>query len=145
MSESCTNLEWPQFLWCLVPGLAQYPAATVLENPDFATGMASSLRVGLEHLTAKEPQVDRVVITLVDHIGLSAEGISALLAHQGRLIQSTYGSEIGHPVVIGREHWAALITELVGDVGAKNYLHKNNALQVSLSDFSDATDLDHRP
>ncbi|NQW31454.1 MAG: NTP transferase domain-containing protein [Actinomycetales bacterium] len=121
------------------------PRATVLENPDFATGMASSLRVGLEYLTAKEPQVDRVVITLVDHIGLSAEGIIELLAHQGRLIQSTYGSEIGHPVVIGREHWAALITELVGDVGAKNYLHKNNALQVSLSDFSNATDLDHRP
>ena len=121
------------------------PQATVLENPDFATGMASSLRAGLVHLTSEEPQVDRVVITLVDHIGLSAKGLSELLAHDGRLIQSTYGDEIGHPVVIGREHWAALITELVGDVGAKNYLRNNNALQVALSEFANATDLDHRP
>ncbi|MGY9023653.1 MAG: nucleotidyltransferase family protein [Candidatus Nanopelagicales bacterium] len=125
--------------------IGEVPHATVLENPDFATGMASSLRAGLEHLTTDEPEVDRVVITLVDHIGLSVEGLTELLGHEGRLIQSIYGSEVGHPVVIGREHWAGLITELVGDVGAKNYLRNNNALQVALSEFASGTDLDHRP
>ncbi len=121
------------------------PQATVIKNPDFATGMASSLRAGLEHLTTKEPHVDRVVITLVDHIGLRAEGLTELLNHDGRLIQSTYGDEIGHPVVIGREHWAALINELAGDVGAKNYLRSHGAVQVDLSEFASATDLDHQP
>ena len=125
--------------------IGEVPRATVLENLDFATGMASSLRVGLEHLTTNEPEVDRVVITLVDHIGLNVEGLNELCAHEGRLIQSIYGNEVGHPVIIGREHWAALITELVGDVGAKNYLRKNNALQVALGEFASGTDLDHRP
>ena len=125
--------------------IGEVPRATVLDNPDFATGMASSLRVGLEHLATNEPEVDRVVITLVDHIGLSVAGLTELLAHEGRLIQSIYGNDVGHPVVIGREHWAALIAELVGDVGAKNYLRNNNALQVALSEFASGTDLDHRP
>lgn len=121
------------------------PHANVIENPDFATGMSSSLRAGLEHLTTEESKVDRVVITLVDHIGLTAEGLAELLTHDSRLIQSTYGDEIGHPVVIGREHWAPLINELAGDVGARNYLRNNNAFQVDLAEVASATDLDHRP
>ncbi len=85
------------------------PNAMVIENRDFATGMASSLRAGLEFLTAEEPQVDRVVVTLVDHIGLSAEALIEFVRNDGRLIQATYGNEIGHPVMIGREHWDATI------------------------------------
>ncbi len=121
------------------------PEATVIENPDYATGMASSLRAGLEYLTTKELHVDRVVITLVDHIGLNTEALLEFIRHDGRLIQSTYKNEIGHPVIIGREHWAALITDLAGDIGARNYLRRNDAVHIELGKLATATDLDHRP
>ena len=125
--------------------VGEVPQATVIENSDFASGMASSLRTGLVFLSTKEPQLERVVITLVDHIGLSAEAITEIASAQGSLIQSTYEDEIAHPVVIGREHWAALINEVSGDVGAKNYLTRNNATRVELGELATNTDLDHRP
>lgn len=121
------------------------PNATVIENPDFSTGIASSLRAGLEFLTTEELDVDRVVVTLVDHVGVSAQALIEFVRLEGRLIQATYKNEIGHPVMIGREHWAALITDLAGDVGAKNYLRNNNAFRFDLGEFANATDLDHRP
>jgi CTP:molybdopterin cytidylyltransferase MocA len=125
--------------------IGEVPYAKVIENPDFATGMASSLRRGINYLTTEEVHVDRVVITLVDHIGLNVEALAELFHLEGRLIQATYEGEIGHPVVIGREHWAALISELAGDVGAKNYLMRNNAVRIELGKLASNTDLDHRP
>ena len=125
--------------------VGEVPQATVIENPDFASGMASSLRTGLVFLATEEPQLERVVITLVDHIGLSTEAITKIASAQGNLIQSTYEGNIAHPVVIGREHWAALINEVSGDVGAKNYLTRNNPTRVELGELATNTDLDHRP
>jgi CTP:molybdopterin cytidylyltransferase MocA len=129
----------------LGPWVGEVPQATVIENLNFATGMASSLRAGLAYLTTEELDVDRVVITLVDHIGLNAEALAKFINQEGRLIQATYESEIGHPVVIGREHWAALINELTGDMGAKNYLTINKAIQIELGKLATKTDLDYRP
>lgn len=125
--------------------IGEVPQATVIENSDFASGMASSLRTGLVFLSTKEPQLERVVITLVDHIGLSAVAITKITGEQGDLIQSTYEGEIAHPVVIGRQHWAALINEVSGDVGAKNYLTRNDATRVELGELATNTDLDYRP
>ncbi len=125
--------------------VGEVPQATVIENPDFTSGMASSLRTGLVFLSTREPQLERVVITLVDHIGLNTEAITEITGRQGDLIQSTYEGESGHPVVIGREHWAALINEVTGDMGAKNYLTRNNATRVELGKLATNTDLDHRP
>jgi len=107
--------------------------------------MASSIRAGLEHLLNETPSIDRVVITLVDHIGLTTPALIELLSHEGRLIQSTYKNQIGHPVVIGNEHWQPLIKELTGDIGAKNYLRAQGAFQVDLSELATETDLDLRP
>jgi len=125
--------------------VGEVPQATVIKNPDFASGMSSSLRAGLVFLSTQQPQLERVVITLVDHIGLSAAAITEITGRQGDLIQSTYEGEIGHPVVIGSEHWAALINEVTGDMGAKNYLTRNNATRVELGKFATNADLDHRP
>jgi CTP:molybdopterin cytidylyltransferase MocA len=125
--------------------VGEVPQATVIENPDFTSGMASSLRTGLVFLSTREPQLERVVITLVDHIGLSAEAITEITGGQGDLIQATYEGEIGHPVVIGRNHWASLINEVTGDMGAKNYLTRNKAIRVELGELATNVDLDHRP
>jgi CTP:molybdopterin cytidylyltransferase MocA len=125
--------------------VGEVPQATVIENPDFMSGMASSLRTGLVFLSTEEPQLERVAITLVDHIGLSAEAITKITSEQGGLIQSTYEGKIAHPVVIGREHWATLINEVSGDMGAKNYLTRNNATRVELGELATNTDLDYRP
>lgn len=125
--------------------VGEVPKATVIHNPDFAVGMASSLRAGLTFLSHQEPPLERVVITLVDHIGLNVEAVTGITGGSGDLIQSTYGGTAGHPVVIGRNHWAALIEEVSGDTGAKTFLTRNNATRVELGKLATNADLDYRP
>ena len=82
--------------------------ATVIDNPDWRTGMGSSLRAGL---AALPQQVTAVVIVLVDTPWLAAEAVRRLVrAHEAgaELAVSTYAGERGHPVLLGRGHWAAL-------------------------------------
>jgi len=82
--------------------------------------MGSSLKIALKHLIENHPDVDTAVITLVDLIDLTPEAINHMILSPGELLQATYNGEIGHPVKLGREHWAALFDELSGDMGARS-------------------------
>ena len=64
--------------------VGEVPQSRVIENPDFATGMASSLRAGLAYLSTEKLDVDGVVITLVDHIGLNVEALADFIHQEGR-------------------------------------------------------------
>ena len=47
-----------------------------------------------------------------------------------------------HPVLIGRDHWAALAATLVGDAGARGYLRANGAVEVDITGLGGADDID---
>jgi len=121
------------------------PNCEIVLNPDFESGMGSSLTVALKHVIETHPEVDAAVITLVDLIDLTPEAINHMILSPGELLQATYNGEIGHPVKLGREHWAALFDELSGDMGARAYLKRHGATMVELSEFGTGTDLDFRP
>ena len=121
------------------------PGATVVVNHGWDEGMGSSLRVGL---TSLEPtDADRVLVILVDLLGLTDAGVARVAAATSRLAAATYDGNRGHPVVIGREHWAGVAASAQGDKGARTYLdgHSDELELVEIGDVADGADLDHRP
>jgi nicotine blue oxidoreductase len=121
--------------------------AEVVVNPDWATGMGSSLRAGLRAL-ATTPAVAAVVL-LVDTPGITPAAVARLRARGGpaALAVATYRGERGHPVLLGRAHWTGAAALAAGDVGARPYLHAHAGLvtAVACEDVADGADLDVPP
>ncbi|MEU8813488.1 nucleotidyltransferase family protein [Actinoplanes sp. NPDC048796] len=116
----------------------------VVVNPDWETGMASSLKVGLSALEATEAEA--AVVLLVDMPGVSAEAVRRVSASASAdaLVMGGYGKRRGHPVLLGREHWAGVAASATGDSGARDYLRAHAGLVqvVAVGDVSDDLDLD---
>lgn len=91
----------------------------------WAEGMGASLRDGLAALGAlPEPGPEAVVVGLVDTPGVSPAVVARLVAVAGPavLARAAYGGRPGHPVLLGREHWAGVAALARGDRGAREYL-----------------------
>ncbi|BCY14009.1 NTP transferase domain-containing protein [Actinoplanes sp. L3-i22] len=116
---------------------------TVL-NPDWATGMGSSLRTGLTTLSSDD-SLTSVVVLLVDMPGVTAEAVRRITAHAApdALVMGGYQGRRGHPVLLGREHWAGVAASATGDRGARDYLRAHEVLVVEVGDVADDRDLDH--
>ncbi|MEV0681498.1 nucleotidyltransferase family protein [Actinosynnema sp. NPDC050436] len=115
--------------------------ALVVENPAWATGMGSSLRAGLAALGTS---ADAVVVLPVDTPGVTVEAVRrfVVLASPGGLLRASYGGAPGHPVLLGREHWAAVSASATGDAGARDYLRAHGAVAVACEDVADGADVD---
>lgn len=121
--------------------IGEVPGAVVIENPDWASGMGSSLREGLRW--AQDTATEAVVVTLVDLPGLTPQAISRIVEHPGDLVSATFDGQRGHPVKFGRKHWSALIESASGDAGAREYLRgREDLVLVEVSDVADGQDLD---
>ncbi|MCU7725575.1 nucleotidyltransferase family protein [Actinoplanes sp. KI2] len=116
-------------------------------NPDWAGGMGSSLRVGLEALTQTTAQA--VVVLLVDMPNVTAEAVRRVTAFAAddALVMGGYGTRRGHPVLLGRRHWPGVIATATGDRGARDYLraHADQVRVVPVDDVADDFDLDVQP
>jgi CTP:molybdopterin cytidylyltransferase MocA len=126
-----------------VRAAAALGAATVVVNPDWATGMGSSLRAGL---AALPPDAGGVVVTLVDTPGLGRESVRRLIAAAGGAdaVQATYGGRRGHPVLLGRTVIAEVAAAAGGDRGAGPWLaaHPERVRLVSCDGTGDPRDVD---
>ncbi|MFI0416910.1 NTP transferase domain-containing protein [Spongiactinospora sp. 9N601] len=124
--------------------LVQVRGAVVVHNAAWRTGMGSSLRAGLAALPV---EAERVVIMLVDQPRIGPGAVARLIeaAHAGAsLAVATYGGRPRNPVLIAREHVAAVAGSAVGDVGAREFLRANPGLvtQVPCDDVGDPADID---
>jgi len=126
---------------------ADLDGATVLANRDWETGMASSLRTGLDGLRGWPGAVDAALVTLVDMPGMTPEALQrvAVLAAPDALAIATYDGVRGHPVLLGREHWAGVVATATGDEGARRYLATHDVLEVDCTGLADPTDMDVPP
>lgn len=129
-------------------------ADRVVVAEDWAEGMGHSLRAGLTHLQrTASASVAGAVVMLVDlpdvTVDVLARVVSAWAAHDPvsrALARATYDGRPGHPVVLGRDHWAPLLETLHGDVGAQGYLTRVDVSRsvdaVECADLATGRDLD---
>ncbi|OLF19652.1 molybdopterin-guanine dinucleotide biosynthesis protein A [Actinophytocola xanthii] len=116
--------------------------AAVVDNPGWAGGMGSSLRVGLAELA--DSDAEAVVVLPVDTPGVTAAAVGRVAALSGphALARATYHGEPGHPVLIGRARWAEVAEQATGDAGARPYLAAHGPLGVPCEDVAAGEDVD---
>ena len=120
-------------------------AADVVHADDWDEGMGASLRAGLTHLEPGDD--DLALVTLVDLPDVTAEVVARVLdaaRGDGRaaLARAAYDGVPGHPVAIGRDHWAAVSTTARGDRGARDDLRATSHRLVECGDLATGRDLD---
>ena len=97
---------------------------SVIENPEWEEGMASSLRVGLDAVL-RLSRADAVVIFLGDQPDISEEVVNGLIearrSTKRQAIVPKYRYAWGNPVMVERSLWPRLMS-LEGDEGAKRLL-----------------------
>lgn len=96
-------------------------------NPDWETGMASSINAGIEGLLREDPDSSAAVLMLCDQPHVTADVLSSLIsAHRvthSLVIASTYGGSFGVPALFGRPLFAEL-GRLEGGAGAKQVIKR---------------------
>jgi CTP:molybdopterin cytidylyltransferase MocA len=131
-------------------------SAVVVVADDWAEGMGASLRAGLTAVAAENPAAQAVIVMLVDTPGVTREVVSRLLekvetdsAHRlerGRvaaaLARSSYQGRLGHPVLIGRDHWDGVTATARGDRGARDYLSAHAVSVIECGDIGSGDDID---
>jgi nicotine blue oxidoreductase len=120
------------------------PGAQVVDNPDWRSGMGSSLRAGL---AALPPASEAVVVMLVDTPGLGPAVVRRLVAAHddgAPVVVATYDGAPRNPALLAREHWAEAGRLAVGDVGARAFLSAYPELvtYVECGDVGDPADVD---
>jgi molybdenum cofactor cytidylyltransferase/nicotine blue oxidoreductase len=126
---------------------ADLGGAVVLANADWETGMASSLRTGLDGLRGWPGLIDAALVVLVDMPGMTPAALEKVAAGAGpdALAIATYDGVRGHPVLLGRDHWAGVASIATGDEGARRYLAGRDVVEVDCTGLADPADLDVPP
>ncbi|ANH36976.1 Nicotine blue oxidoreductase [Nocardioides dokdonensis FR1436] len=109
----------------------------------WSEGMGASLGAGLTALG--DTAAPAVLVTLVDLPDLVPEVVRRLVAAgdgPASLARAAYAGVPGHPVLLGREHWAGVVASAVGDQGARDYLATREVRLVECGDLATGHDVD---
>src|SRR3954470_2366993 len=114
-----------------------------VENPRRDEGQLSSLLVGLE--AVDRPDVDGVLVTLVDVPTIGAASVRALLerarASTSPVLRAVHGGRHGHPVLFKRELFDAL-RDADPALGAKDVLRRVTVEDVEVTEPGVVMDID---
>jgi len=118
-------------------GLPRDERLEVVVNDDWPSGMASSLRRGLDACA----DADAALVALGDQPGITAERVRRIVEawRPGEsLVLPVHGDRAGHPVLFGRRLWPEL-RALEGDVGGREVVrrHLAEAVQVPAEPLAD--------
>ena len=117
----------------------------IVHNPDFAQGLAGSLKAGIRALG---DDVDGAVICLGDMPRITGQHLDRLIATfdpeaQKSIVVPTVDGKRGNPVLWGRRHFQAILA-LAGDVGARALIGQNasEVAEVAMEDDAALVDID---
>ena len=118
-------------------------AVRVVRADDWAEGMGASLRTGLAAL-GDTPAL-AALVSLVDLPDVDERVVARVIAAgaaPGTLARASYAGTAGHPVLLGREHWAGVLATAAGDRGARDYLAARDVTTVECGDLATGRDED---
>ncbi len=123
--------------------LRRYPVRLV-HNPDFAAGLAASIRVGVEAASGERGYLFALG-DMPQIAGATMLKVAAALTSTEAIAVPTSNGRRGHPVAIGSAHRDALLA-LTGDVGARLVLANNAAdvVEIPVEDKGIFVDVDTR-
>lgn len=116
----------------------------MVHNPDWRSGMGSSLAVGLGSVPLS---CDAAVVALVDQPLVGPGSVRRLIAAYragAQVAVAAYHGRQRNPVLLAREHWPAAIALAAGDVGARPFLraHPDLVTIVECADTGSPDDVD---
>lgn len=125
--------------------VAAPPGVAVVTAHDWDTGLSASVRAGLAR--AEQMPADYALLHVVDtpDVGAAvvARVIMCALRSGSGLARAYFGDRPGHPVVVARRHWPAVLANLSGDHGAGAYLRsRDDVEQVQCADLATGRDID---
>ncbi len=119
--------------------------ATVLHNPEWSEGMASSIRCGLRAVQEQAPDAAGVLLLVCDQPALHQEHLRAMLAaHRAEpeaLVASHYAGIHGVPFLVPRALFPAL-AGLRGDRGARALLEEGKYARIAIPLHRGECDID---
>jgi CTP:molybdopterin cytidylyltransferase MocA len=115
-----------------------------VHNPDWRSGMGSSLAAGLRALPASSRAA---VVALADQPLVGAGAVQRLVSaylEGASVAVAAYQGEPRNPVLLAREHWPEVIAMAAGDVGARPFLraHPELVRTVECADIGRPDDVD---
>ncbi|TWG91058.1 molybdenum cofactor cytidylyltransferase/nicotine blue oxidoreductase [Nocardioides sp. J9] len=118
----------------------------VVRSRAWQSGMGASLRTGLRSLADAGTTTTAALVHLVDLPDVTAEVVARVLEHNtgdpAALARASYLGRPGHPVLIGRDHWAGVSDSAAGDRGARRYLSVRDPWLVECGDLASGRDVD---
>ena len=120
------------------------PGVLAVHNPDWATGMGSSLAAGLR---AVPEDCAAAVIALADQPLIGPGVVRRLIAAYragAEVVAAAYDGKPRNPVLLARRHWPEVLATAVGDAGARPFLraHPELVTAVECGDIGSPDDLD---
>jgi CTP:molybdopterin cytidylyltransferase MocA len=117
----------------------------VVVAEDWAEGMGASFRAGLA--AAERTEATCALVSLVDLPDVGAAVVRRVVEQGGTtgqavLARAAYDGAPGHPVLIGRDHWAGVSATARGDRGARDYLADHPPTLVECGDLATGRDVD---
>lgn len=130
----------------VVPELAGLPV-TLVDNPSWPTGQASSLKTGLAALYLTRKDVDAVLVLHTDQplvsVGLLIHMVDVWKDDSRGIVACRYDTQVSVPALFSRDYIAELL-QLKGDKGVKWVIvrHRNDCAEVPFE--AGAIDLDSK-
>lgn len=104
--------------------LADLPVQ-LIENPDWASGMGSSLALGVRTAVATKATLHEVLVMLADQPGIGATDLNAMIevhaSSPERILAARYEGHLGPPCLFPRAYFDELIS-MHGTSGARRLL-----------------------
>jgi CTP:molybdopterin cytidylyltransferase MocA len=122
----------------------ELPGVVSVHNPDWMSGMGSSLAAGLRALAGGAAAA---VIALADQPLVGAAAVRRLIAAHASgatVAVAAYAGQPRNPVLIDRVYWPAVIETATGDAGARTFLraHPDLVTLVECGDTGSPDDID---
>lgn len=117
----------------------------ILQNPQWQTGMASSIQWGLGHLLNTVPDLQAVILMVCDQPFVSVSLLEQLIigypTQHLPLVASEYAGTLGVPALFDRQFFPDLLV-LQGDRGAKAILQAHRSLVLGIPFPAGMIDID---
>ena len=119
--------------------------AHMVKNDDWQSGMASTIRCGVQASIALDSTIDSVILMVCDQPFVTSDLLNTLIKKQKEtgkpIIASQYGDTIGTPALFQKRFFAELMV-LKGDTGAKKIMMQHNDLLATVPFPGGSIDID---